>query len=152
MEDKYDVRPIKAEDFTLFTSWWESYDHTKVPTSDLLPNGGLGGLVVEKNGEVIAANFMYLTNSKMGYLDFLISNPKYENKDKYMMIMKLQEACTKVLLQQGCRIVWGMTSYDHLADMAEKMGHTVLEDKYHVMYTHGKIYEEMTKKEDDGEV
>lgn len=146
MEEKYKIRPVRVEDYVDLIKWWESYDHVEVPSSDLLPNGGLGGLVIEKEGKAVMASFMYLTNSKMGYLDFLISDPDYKNKDKYSMIMKLQDACTGWLIQEGCRIVWAMTSYDHLAEMAGEMGHDVLEDKYSVIYTHLKVHEKMTKK------
>ena len=58
MEKKYKIRPIKVEDFTYLIKWWESYDHCNVPSSDLLPNKGLGGLVVEKEGKPIMAAFV----------------------------------------------------------------------------------------------
>jgi len=145
MEKNYKIRPVRVEDFVDFIKWWKFYDHCDVPTSDLLPNGGLGGLAIEIDGKVIAGSFMYLTNSAMGYLDFLISDPEYKSKDKYNMIWDLQETCTANLIKQGCRIVWAMTSYDHLAEMAGKIGHDVLEDKYHVMYTHKKVYDDLTK-------
>ncbi len=147
MEKKYIIRPVKVEDFTYLMKWWESYEHCDVPTSDLLPNGGLNGLVVEKEGKPIIASFMYLTNSTMGYLDFLISNPDYKGNDKYQMIWDIQEACTEKLVKAGCRIVWAMTSYDGLAKMAEKFGHEVLEDKYHVIYTQNRVYADLIKKE-----
>ena len=134
MEKKYKIRPIKVEDFTYLIKWWESYDHCNVPSSDLLPNKGLGGLVVEKEGKPIMAAFMYLTNSTIGYLDFLVRDPNYKGKDKNQMLWDLQDACGKCLLEQGCRLIWGMTSYDSIANMAEKIGHDVLEEKYHIIY------------------
>ena len=148
MEKKYIIRPVKVEDYTDLIKWWKHYGHCDVPSSDLLPNSGLGGLVIEKEGKVVIASFMYLTNSAIGYMDFLISDPNYKNKDKYNMIMELQDACTEALLRKGCRIVWAMTSYDHLAEMAGKMGHEVLEKKHHIIYTHEKVYKEITKKKE----
>jgi hypothetical protein len=146
MKDKYKIRPVKVEDFVDFISWWKSYDHCEVPSSDLLPNKGLGGFAIEIEGKVIAANFTYLTNSKIGYMDHLISDPNYKDKDKYKLLWELMEFCTEWLLKQGCTMIWAMTTYDHLAEMAKKQGHDVLDDKYYVMYTHHKIYGQMTKK------
>ena len=145
MEQKYNSRPIEVEDYAILMKWWKSYDGIEIPDSSILPNNGLGGFLIEKEGKMIAAAYLYLTNSAVGYIDFLISDPNYKNKDKYNMIMKLQDACTEELLREGCRIVWAMTSYDHLAEMAGKMGHDVLEDKYSVIYTHQKIYGKLIK-------
>ena len=150
MEKKYIIRPIKVEDFTDLIKWWEHYEHVEVPESHLLPNHGLGGLVVEKEGKVLIASFMYLTNSSMGYLDHLISDPDYKGKDKYQMIWDLQEACTKSLLRQGCKMIWAMTSYNGLAQMAEKQGHDVLDEKYHIIYTHHSVHDKLIKQEENG--
>ena len=145
--EKYDIRPVRVEDYTNLIKWWKSYDHVEVPSSDLLPNQGLGGLAIEKEGKMIAAAFVYLTNSTMGYIDFLVSDPDYKGKDKFKMLMMLMEECTALALHQGCRIVWAMTNYQIMADIAEKMGHDVLEDKYNVIYTHHKIHEKLTKQQ-----
>ena len=150
MEKKYIIRPIKVEDFIDLIKWWEHYEHVDVPSSDLLPNGGLGGLVIEKEGKVLIASFMYLTNSSMGYLDHLISDPDYKGKDKHQMIWDLQEACTKRLLQQGCKMIWAMTSYNGLAKMAKNQGHDVLDEKYHIMYTHQSVHDKLIKQQENG--
>ena len=147
MEQKYNVRQVTAEDYTCINEWYSQRKELR-PKSILLPNGGLDGFIIEKNNKPIAVIYLYLTNSKMGYMDFLISDPNYKNKDKYNMIMELQDACTEALLRKGCRIVWAMTSYDHLAEMAGKMGHEVLEKKHHIIYTHEKVYKEITKKKE----
>ena len=65
MKKKYIIRPIKVEDFTDVIKWWEHYEHVDVPASHVLPNGGLGTLVIEKEVKVLIASFMYLTNSSM---------------------------------------------------------------------------------------
>ena len=144
MKKEYKIRPVTVEDFKYLIEWWKHYDHCDVPTSDLLPNGGLGGLVIEKDNKPIVASFMYLTNSSMGYIDFLVSDPNYKHADKYSMIWDLQETCTENLIRNGCRVIWAMTSYDGMAKMAENQGHEVLEDKYYVMYTHKKVYDNIT--------
>ena len=146
MEKEYKIRFIKSDDFAHLIKWWKHYDHCEVPTVDLLPNYGMDGYVVEKNGKPIMAAFMYLTNSAIGYLDYLVRDPDYNEKDKNNMLWDLQEACGKYLLSRGCTMVWGMTSYETIANMAEKIGHDVLDDKYYVIYIHQKIHEDMTNK------
>ena len=146
MKKKYKVRPIKADDFTYLIDWWNHYDHCEVPSVDLLPNGGLGGLVIEKKGKPIMAAFMDLTNSAIGYLDFLVRDPNYNEKDKNDMMWDLQDACGAFLLDQGCRLIWGMTSYDSVANMAKEIGYDVMDDKYNLVYIHKKVYDDIKNK------
>ena len=65
------------------------------------------------------------------------------------MLWDLQDACGKCLLEQGCRLIWGMTSYDSIANMAEKIGHDVLEEKYHIIYIHKKNYDDIKKVDNE---
>jgi len=150
MEEKYNVRPVKVEDYVDLIEWWKFYDHVEVPSSDILPNSGLGGLVVEKEGRMIAAAYIYLTNSAIGYVDFLVSDPSYKGRDRFEMITLLIDACSEVAVNQGCRIVWAMTTYDGVVRRCEKLGHEVLEDKYSVIYTHQKTAERIIKKQENG--
>jgi|TARA_B110000211_G_scaffold39038_2_gene39950 hypothetical protein len=146
MDNKITIRPIIVEDYKKLTKWWEHYDGIQVPSSDLLPNGGLGGFAAEKDGRLIAAAYIYLTNSAMGYVDFLISDPDYKGRDRFEIITQLIERCSEYGVEQGCRIVWAMTTYKGVVSRCEKLGHTVLEEDYTVIYTHDKAYEKLMKR------
>ena len=76
------VRNITVEDYYYINKWWieQGYDP---PGTDILPMNGLGGVIVEKKGKPIAAAYVYLTNSTMGYIDNLISDPKYFGRDRF---------------------------------------------------------------------
>ena len=75
MDNKIKVRSIELKDYEYINKWWKKSGYIP-PGAQILPMDGLGGLVVEKE-EPIAAAYVYLTNSKMGYIDNLISNPYY---------------------------------------------------------------------------
>ena len=150
MEEKYKIRPVVLEDRDTLSKWWESYDHMLVPSLDLLPEGGRGGFAIEKKGRMIAAAFVYVTNSDMGYIDFLVSDPNYKGKDKYKILTKLMEACSELAIELGCRIVWAMTTYPVMADIAKEMGHDVLDEKYSIIYTHHKAYKSVMEKQENG--
>jgi len=85
---------------------------------------------------MIAAAYVYLTNSAMGYIDFLISNPNYKGRDRYEIIAKLIVACTDVAIAEGCKMVWAMTTYDGVIKRCKELGGEILDDKYTVIYTH----------------
>jgi len=136
MEGKYNARPIKVEDHDTLMEWWESYDGIEIPDSSILPDNGLGGFVMEKEGKMVAAAYVYLTNSAIGYIDFLISNPNYKGRDRYDIIAKLILVCSESAVAKGCKLVWAMTTYDGVVRRCRDLGGEILEDKYTVIYTH----------------
>ena len=140
MDKKYEVRPVRVEDFPTLIKGWECYDHIEVPDAGLLPNGGLGGFVVEKEGKIRAGAFLYFTNSDVAYVDYLVGDPDYKGRDRYDMILDLIEKCTLVGLKEGGRLMWAMTVYKNVVKRCKDLGYEVLEEKYNVIYTHQKVY------------
>ena len=152
MEKKYNIRPVMVEDRDILINWWESYDHMLVPSLELLPENGQSGLVIEKEGRIIAAAFVYLTNSDMGYIDFMVSDPNYKGRDRFEMITMLIEACSELAIELGCRIIWAMTTYDGVVKRCEKLNYDILPNKHNVIYTHHKAYKNVIEKQKNGEV
>ena len=99
----------------------------------------------------MAAGFLYFTNSSLGYVDYLISDPNYKGRDRFKMITMLIDSCSRVAYESGCTYIWAMTSYEGVVKRCEKLGYNVLEDKYTVIYTHQKTYDKIIKKLENGE-
>jgi len=110
-----------VEDRDILINWWESYDHMLVPNQELLPENGQSGLVIEKEG-----------------------------RDRFEMITMLIEACSELAIELGCRIIWAMTTYDGVVKRCKKLDHNVLDEKYNLIYTHHKAYENVVKKQKEG--
>ena len=121
MNKKYSVRQITVEDYTYINKWYKQRKISK-PKSSILPNNGLDGFVVQKNGNPVAAIYLYLTNSKMGYFDFLISDPNYKEKDRFEMIMILFQHCAKVAIKVGCECVFVTTANMGVIDKMKELG------------------------------
>ncbi len=138
MKENYNIRPIKVEDYSFLAEWWRSYDGIELPSSGALPNNGLGGFVVEVNNKPIAAAYVYLTNSTIGYIDFLISDPNYKGKDRYNAIANLILSCSNYAVDKGCEAVWAMTKYNGVINRCKELGGTILKEKYTVIYTNEK--------------
>ena len=143
MENKlnYDIRPIKMDDYPKLTKWWKLYKEygVEVPRKSLLPNKGLGGFGVEKDERLVASAFLYLTNSALGYVDYLIADPTYRESDRQDMLLNLAAYVTMVAVKNGCETVWAMTSNKKLVNMAEEAGvFEVLPDDYKMVYTYNK--------------
>ena len=128
----YDIRPIEMDDYPKLIKWWKLYKKygVEVPKKSLLPNKGLGGFVVEKDERLVASAFLYLTNSALGYVDYLIADPKYRENDRQNILLNLATYVTTVAVKLGCEKVWAMTANKKLVNMAESAGgFEVLPDK-----------------------
>jgi len=119
MNKKYNIRYIEEKDLDIIRSWWVKRGEKPVKR-DLLPQSGLGGLIIEKEDISIAACFIYLTNSKMGYMDHLISNPEYNGKAFWYY--PLMEACFKAARKSGCKEVWAISPINSVIKQAIRHG------------------------------
>lgn len=126
------IRWIEEQDIEIINNWWDDWGE-KPPLLELLPEDGYGGLVVERDGKIVAAMYVYLTNSKMGYMDFLISDRKWKNKDRWDLIMDLGLACYNVLIKAGCTEVWGMSLVEGVVERLQAIGATISEDPHFKM-------------------
>mgnify|MGYP003114388455 CR=1 FL=1 len=137
----YDIRPIEIDDYPKLIKWWKLYKKygVEVPKKSLLPNKGLGGFVVEKDERLVASAFLYLTNSALGYVDYLIADPTYRENDRQNILLNLATYVTTVAVKLGCEKVWAMTANKKLVNMAEEAGvFEVLPDDYKMVYTYNK--------------
>ena len=128
MNNKINVRKIELEDYKHINKWWidQGFDHLNL---EILPMKGLGGLIVEKE-KPIAAAYLYLTNSKMGYIDNLISDPKYISKDRFNIILELIAACKQMAVETGCLDVWAVTNSKGIIKRCKKLKYNITENNY----------------------
>jgi hypothetical protein len=131
MNNKINVRKIELEDYKYINKWWidQDFDHLNL---EILPMKGLGGLIVEKE-KPIAAAYLYLTNSKMGYIDNLIADPKYKSKDRFNIILKLIAACKQMAKEVGCLEVWAITNSKGIIKRCEELEYNITENNYAII-------------------
>ena len=79
---KFNIRKLTENDWDTLVSWWDAWPSWVNPPKDFLPDNGTGGLIIEKNNIPIVAGFLYFTNSAAVLLEWIISNPKYKEKDR----------------------------------------------------------------------
>ena len=118
---EYNIRLIKLEDYSELEKWWKLYElqGIVIPKKSRLPNNGLGGFVVEKENKLIASAFLYLTNSTLGYVDYLIADPNYREEDRQQVLLDLASMVTSVAIENGCDAVWAYTCNQKLVDMSQ---------------------------------
>lgn len=78
-EIAYTVRQTTEEDYEMLNNWGIA-NKSRLPPIDFLPDRGTSGLLVEVNGVPFCAGFLYLTNSPVGWLEYVVAD--FEQKDR----------------------------------------------------------------------
>ena len=131
MGGKIKIRKIELKDYEYINKWWVEQGFDAV-SLEVLPMRGLGGLIVEKD-KPIAAAYLYLTNSKMGYIDNLISDPKYISKDRFNIILKLIAACKQMAKEVGCLDIWAITNSRGIISRCKELEYNITENNYAII-------------------
>ncbi len=80
------LKPTDYED--ILCQWWKDW-RWDPPSRDFLPENGTGGYIVYDNDRPICAGFMYLTNSKAAWCDWIISDLRYKDRQKRAEALEL---------------------------------------------------------------
>lgn len=73
------TRIVTEDDYNnILCGWWKDWRWTP-PPFDFLPKTGI---IVSKDGIDVCAGFIYFTNSKVAWLEFIVSNFNYKEKDR----------------------------------------------------------------------
>ena len=131
MSNKINIRKIELKDYEFINKWWVKQGF-KIPNKDILPNEGFGGIIIEKE-KPIAVSYLYLTNSKVAYVDNLIVNPSYNNKDRFKVVSTLIDACARLAKQTGCIDIWAMSNSRGVLQRCKNLGAKISEEKYKVI-------------------
>ena len=74
---------------TVLVQWWKDWGWVP-PKRDILPNDGTGGMMVLDGKIPVCAGFMYATNSKVAWVDWIISNKQYKGTiDKWYIYIHI---------------------------------------------------------------
>jgi hypothetical protein len=124
---KLEIRALEESDWDILQLWWKLWQWP-IMSKDMLPLNGCGGLMVYKDEKPIAAGFLYLSNSKVAWLDFLISSPSYKETDRKEALELLISSLEEVARQQDYSIIISIARHKGLINTHRKLGYTVDEN------------------------
>jgi hypothetical protein len=79
--------------------------------------------MVSKDGEDICAGFVYFTNSKTAWIEYIISNPNYKNReDRKNALNMLINVLSIYVEQEGYKYIYTSLKNKHLIDRYEDCG------------------------------
>ena len=120
----FDVRALNKDDYdTILTKWWSDWNWT-APQKDFLPDNGKGGVIVYDGNMPICAGFVYLTNSKVAWVDWIISSKEYRKKpQRAEAISLLIETLTELCKMNEMEYCYALIKHSSLINTYEKLGY-----------------------------
>tara|TARA_R100000935_G_scaffold12299_1_gene24356 strand:+ start:216 stop:620 length:405 start_codon:yes stop_codon:yes gene_type:complete len=123
---KLTSRRIIYEDYDIIVEWWKSWPDWVPLARNLLPEEGTGGIMIERDGEPLIAGFLYSTNSKICWMEWIVSDPKQKNKSDaiVLLISSLEEWA----VEGGFELILSIGRSKSLIDRHKELGYTVDSD------------------------
>ena len=69
----------------------------------------------------------------MGYIDNLISDPKYISKDRFNIILELIAACKQMAKEVGCLDIWAITNSKGIIKRCKELEYNITENNYAII-------------------
>ena len=108
----------------ILVGWWKQWNW-EPPTKDFLPDDGKGGIIIYDGDTPICAGFIYVTNSEVAWVDWIISNKEYRIKDKRREAIKLLiESLTNICKNTGSKYAYALIKNQNLIKTYENLGYT----------------------------
>lgn len=117
----FEWRYLKESDYETLVEWWKWF-RFPAPHKSLLPNNGLGGVMIIKDGVEVCAGFLFQTNSAFCILEYIVSNPNYRNKDRKQAIEKLIEVIGNIADELGYYVMTSFVNNQNLIKTFEETG------------------------------
>jgi len=126
------TRTLTESDYEILTDWWKAWGWPAL-AKDMLPDNGTGGIMVENKGENIVAGFLYWSNSKLVWLDWIISNPKTNRDIRQEAIKKLILTAESMTKEAGSKFMMSISRSNSLLKIHKELGWTIDKTPSHEM-------------------
>ena len=119
---EFNIRQLEPTDYdTLLVKWWDAWGF-KPPPRDFLPDGGTGGLLISDNETPVCAGFIYMTNSKISWINWIISNKEYKNKNRNSAIKTLLKQLIDTAINSDAYYVFASNNNKFLINKFTDLG------------------------------
>tara|TARA_Y100001938_G_C7983554_1_gene375672 strand:- start:355 stop:774 length:420 start_codon:yes stop_codon:yes gene_type:complete len=118
------VRNLNELDYEKYlVKWWKDWEWV-APVKDFLPDSGKGGIMVLYKDTPVCAGYIYMTNSKVAWVDWIISDRHYKKKpQRKQAIFLLIETLTKMCRDLGFVFCYALIKNKNLMATYTKLGY-----------------------------
>ena len=118
------IQRLTESDYdNILVGWWNDWKWTP-PQQDFLPDNGTGGFIVYDGEIPVCAGFVYVTNSKATWVDWIISNKNYTDREARQLALRLLiQSLTNVSISSGSKYIYALIKNQHLIKVYEEIGY-----------------------------
>lgn len=126
----FSYRFLKEGDYeNTLVKWWKDWRWPSPPSKSMLPQDGLCGIMIVKGDIDVCAGFLFLTNSKSAWVEYVISNFEYKETDRHEALLLLIDTLSMIARDKGCELIFTSLKNDSLIEKYEKSGYIKGSDK-----------------------
>lgn len=121
---EFNIRKLNEQDYDqTLVGWWKEWGW-EPPQKDFLPDDGQGGIMVLDGDIPVCAGFLYITNSKAAWVDWIVSNKSYRIKPNRSMALELLiDTLTNTASNAGYKYAYALLKHSKLIETYEKLGY-----------------------------
>ena len=124
MKDNINFRSFKEGDYEICVEWWKWWwkrtGLNPVQRAFLPKNERC--FVIEKNGVPVACYFLFIMEPRIvGWTTYLVTNPKYKEKDRGKIIRLLVEKVEKEAEKIGIMQLFTICMNDHMTNIHDSL-------------------------------
>ena len=118
------IRELNENDYEeILVGWWKQWEWM-APKKDFLPQDGKGGMIVYDGEIPVCAGFIYATNSKVAWVDWIISNKEYTKKPQRKDAIKLLvSSLTSICEISGNKYIYALIKNESLIKTYQELGY-----------------------------
>lgn len=122
--ESINIRHLNENDYdAILVGWWKEWGWD-APVRDFLPNNGTGGAIVFDGDTPICAGYLYMTNSKASWIDWIISSKTYTDREKRKFAISLLiEQLTSLSKDLGNKYAYALIKHQNLIKTYEEHGY-----------------------------
>jgi len=120
---EFNLRKLNSTDYEdILVGWWKDWEWT-APPKDFLPENGEGGVIIFDGEVPVCAGFMYATNSKVAWIEFVISNKQYDRENRKEALALLIDTLNNVCSNGGFKYGYSILHSKSLIETYESLGY-----------------------------
>lgn len=120
-----DIRMLNSSDYDdILVGWWKRWRWSTPPSKEFLPQNGEGGFIVYDGDIPVCAGFLYATNSKIAWIDWIVSNFDYKNKDgRREALILLIDTLGEAAKIEEYKYIYSLMTIPSLMELFEELGY-----------------------------
>ena len=130
------VRKLNSTDYDeILKPWWRAWRKSP-PPKDMLPDNGEGGFMVYDGETPVCAGYMFNTNSSMVWIEFIVSNIDYKDRERRTTCLSLLDSTiTSLARKLGKKYVYSLLKGDNksLLGISVSQGYRYNAERYNEM-------------------